>query len=120
MLKPGGVYFFDTINRTPISWLVMIKLFQDWRATRWMPPDLHDYRQFIKPGELLPLLAGHGLRYEQLVGLKPSAGPIRLIRLLRQLRRGEITPAELGRRSPFVISRDRSVLYAGYALRSAR
>jgi 2-polyprenyl-6-hydroxyphenyl methylase / 3-demethylubiquinone-9 3-methyltransferase len=117
VLKVGGVYFFDTINRTPISKLVMIKLFQEWKATRWMPPDLHDYRQFIKPGELLPMLASYGLRNQELIGLKPSANPIQLIRLLRKLRRAEITPAELGRRSTFVITRDKSVLYAGYALR---
>jgi 2-polyprenyl-6-hydroxyphenyl methylase/3-demethylubiquinone-9 3-methyltransferase len=38
VLKPGGLYLFDTINRTRLSKLVMIKLSQDWAATAWMPP----------------------------------------------------------------------------------
>jgi 2-polyprenyl-6-hydroxyphenyl methylase/3-demethylubiquinone-9 3-methyltransferase len=29
VLKPGGIFFYDTINRTPLSKFVMIKLFQD-------------------------------------------------------------------------------------------
>src|SRR4029077_14954625 len=49
VLRAGGVYLFDTINRTIPSRLVMIKLFQDWGPTRFMPPKLHDWRSFIKP-----------------------------------------------------------------------
>jgi 2-polyprenyl-6-hydroxyphenyl methylase/3-demethylubiquinone-9 3-methyltransferase len=41
VLKPGGLYLFDTINRTRLSKLVMIKLSQEWAATAWMPPGLH-------------------------------------------------------------------------------
>jgi 2-polyprenyl-6-hydroxyphenyl methylase / 3-demethylubiquinone-9 3-methyltransferase len=43
VLRPGGVYLFDTINRTRLSNFVMIKLFQDWRLTSWMPPNLHSW-----------------------------------------------------------------------------
>jgi ubiquinone biosynthesis O-methyltransferase len=52
VLKPGGLYLFDTINRTRLSKLVMIKLSQEWAATAWMPPGLHDRDQFITPAEL--------------------------------------------------------------------
>jgi 2-polyprenyl-6-hydroxyphenyl methylase/3-demethylubiquinone-9 3-methyltransferase len=52
VLRPGGIYFYDTVNRTRAAKLVMIKLFQEWSATSWLPPDLHDYRQFITPPEL--------------------------------------------------------------------
>jgi len=118
VLKPGAPYVFDTINRTPVSRLVMIKLFQEWRSTAFMPPALHDWNQFIKPAELREGLERAGLRSVEMVGLKPAANPVRLFMLLRQVTRGSMTPAELGRRSPMAISKDMSVLYAGYALKA--
>jgi 2-polyprenyl-6-hydroxyphenyl methylase/3-demethylubiquinone-9 3-methyltransferase len=118
VLKPGGPYVYDTINRTAVSRLVMIKLFQEWRSTAFMPPALHDWNQFIKPSELRVRLEDAGLRNVEMVGLKPAANPIRLFTLLRQVKRGVMTPAELGRRSPMAISKDMSVLYAGYALKA--
>jgi 2-polyprenyl-6-hydroxyphenyl methylase/3-demethylubiquinone-9 3-methyltransferase len=41
VLRPGGLFFYDTINRTRASKLLMIKMFQDWSLTAWMPRDLH-------------------------------------------------------------------------------
>jgi hypothetical protein len=48
----------DTINRTLRSKLLMIKLFQDWKATAFMEPNLHDHR--ITYGDL-----GRGLRIRE-------------------------------------------------------
>ncbi len=118
VLKPGGVYLYDTINRTGASRLVMIKLFQEWSATAFMPVNLHDWDRFIKPDEMRALLERAGLRPMETVGLKPVANPIRLFRLLRQVKKGGMSPAEMGRRSAMAISRDRSVLYAGYAIKA--
>jgi len=120
VLKPAGIYLYDTINRTAVSRLVMIKLFQEWRATAFMPAHLHDWSQFIKPDELDASLTRARLRQVDSIGLKPSANPIRLISLLREVKRGRITPAEMGRLSPMAISRDRSVLYAGHAMKTTR
>jgi 2-polyprenyl-6-hydroxyphenyl methylase/3-demethylubiquinone-9 3-methyltransferase len=47
VLKPGGVYLYDTINRTFLSKLIYIKLFQEWGWTSWMPPNLHTWEKFI-------------------------------------------------------------------------
>jgi 2-polyprenyl-6-hydroxyphenyl methylase/3-demethylubiquinone-9 3-methyltransferase len=118
VLKPEGIYLYDTINRTFLSRFVMIKLFQEWKATAFMPADLHDWAQFIKPPELAGSLDRAGLRQVETIGLQPAANPLRLIGLLRQVKRGKITPAELGRRSPMRLSNDRSVLYAGHAVKS--
>jgi 2-polyprenyl-6-hydroxyphenyl methylase/3-demethylubiquinone-9 3-methyltransferase len=117
VLKPGGTYFYDTVNRTRAAKLVMIKLFQEWSATSWMPPNLHDYRQFITPPELHRCLTRHGLHQQETVGLAPSAEPPKLLRLLRQLKKGKITPAELGHQTPFKKSSDQSILFAGYAIK---
>jgi 2-polyprenyl-6-hydroxyphenyl methylase/3-demethylubiquinone-9 3-methyltransferase len=115
VLKPNGIYFYDTINRTLPAKLVMIKLFQEWSATSWMPPNLHDYDKFIKPAELRGCLARAGLQEQECVGLTPSALPPKLLFLLRKLKKGEISPAEMGRRTAFRRSRDKSMLYSGYA-----
>ncbi|HEY7214233.1 MAG TPA: bifunctional 2-polyprenyl-6-hydroxyphenol methylase/3-demethylubiquinol 3-O-methyltransferase UbiG [Thermoanaerobaculia bacterium] len=119
VLEPDGIFLYDTINRTRESWLVMIKLFQDWDWTSLMPPNLHDWRMFIKPEELLSVLAAHGLENRGQTGLAPSTNPLRTIRILRARKRGEISSFEATRRIGLRESRDKAVLYAGYARKAA-
>jgi 2-polyprenyl-6-hydroxyphenyl methylase / 3-demethylubiquinone-9 3-methyltransferase len=119
VLKPGGVFLFDTINRTLRSKLVVIKLFQEWEWTSFMPPDLHDWNKFIKPEELLALLAANGLQKRGLTGLTSVANPLRTIRLLRARKRGEISYYEAARRIGLRETRDMSVSYIGYAQKTA-
>ena len=119
VLKPGGVFLYDTINRTPESWLVMIKVFQEWDSTSLMPPNLHDWNRFIKPAELLSRLAGNGLENRDLTGLKSTVNPFRAIRILRARKRGEISYREAMRRLDLRESEDMGVLYAGYARKRA-
>ena len=115
VLKPGGLFLFDTINRTRISKLVLIKLCQDWPLTAWMPPDLHDWDQFITPDELRGVLARHHLREGGLTGLKPGIAPPALIPLMHRVKKGKISYAEFGRRSAMVLSKDLRVSYIGHA-----
>ena len=119
VLKPTGAYLYDTINRTRRSRLVLIKLLQEWEATRCMEPDVHDWDMFIKPSELEATLRRHGLEPQDMVGLAPTANPITLLRDLRRRRRGDITYAELGRRMQIRESRELWGAYAGYALSPA-
>jgi len=118
-LKPGGTFLYDTINRTLKSKLVMIKLFQEWNWTSFMPPNLHDWRMFIKPDELVSVMAAHGLENRGLTGLAPSTSPLHTIRILRARKRGEISYFEAAKRIGIRESRDRAVLYAGYASKAA-
>lgn len=118
ILRPGGVFLYDTINRTWRSKLVVIKLFQEWSGTSFMPPDLHDWQQFIKPPELLGLLERKGLRSRGITGLGPTAGPLRIFRILRARKRGEISYVEAARRIGLHESRDMSIVYMGHALKS--
>jgi 2-polyprenyl-6-hydroxyphenyl methylase/3-demethylubiquinone-9 3-methyltransferase len=118
VLEPGGAFLYDTINRTLRSRLVMIKLMQEWHATCCMEPDLHDWSMFIKPDELRAHLENAGLRpSDDVVGIAPGAKPPALVKALRARRKGTIDSAELGRRIAMRESRDRSILYAGYALK---
>jgi 2-polyprenyl-6-hydroxyphenyl methylase/3-demethylubiquinone-9 3-methyltransferase len=116
VLKPGGAYLYDTINRTRRSRLVIIGLLQEWDATRCMEPDVHDWDMFIKPRELEATLRRHGLEPRDLVGLAPAINPLALLRELRRRRRGEITYAELGRRWKVGETRGLWGSYAGYAV----
>jgi 2-polyprenyl-6-hydroxyphenyl methylase/3-demethylubiquinone-9 3-methyltransferase len=71
VLKPGGLYLFDTVNRTRLSRLVMIKLCQDWTRTGWMPPQLHDWAAFITPDELRRAATDAGLTVHEITGMAP-------------------------------------------------
>ena len=119
VLTMGGVFCFDTINRTLLSKLLAIKLAQEWRLTRVLPPNLHDWSHFIKPSELDFLMVRHGLARQEVVGLLPRAKPIAFLFAMWRYRRGEISVSELGRHLALHVSRNLSVSYAGYALKMA-
>lgn len=118
VLKPGGVYFFDTLNRTFLS-KMLTHMMQDWRWTRFAPPNLHDWKMFIKPSELVVLLARNGIDSREIIGLRPDAGPIALLRVIRSWKRGKVTLAAFGQRITFVPSKDTRGLYMGYAVKLA-
>ncbi len=115
VLEPDGVYLYDTINRTFRSRLIMIDLLQEWRCTALMPPELHDWRMFIRPDELQRELGRHGLVPGALTGLKPRANPLRIIRALRRRKRGLLSYAATFREMDLGESPDTSVSYIGFA-----
>ena len=117
VLKPGGLYMYDTINRTRRSKLVIIKLFQEWRSTALMEPNLHDWDMFIKPSALVAALGRAGLDNRDLQGIGPARNPVSMIRDMRRRARGEMTFSEFGNRNKMREQRDRSLLYAGYAVK---
>ncbi len=119
VLRPGGIFFYDTINRTFRSWLVVIKLFQEWSWTSFMPPDLHDWRQLIKPRELTAILAGAGLANQGLAGLRPAVNPLQTLRILRDRKCGRISYAEAIGRLDLQESRDLSISFIGWARKAA-
>jgi 2-polyprenyl-6-hydroxyphenyl methylase / 3-demethylubiquinone-9 3-methyltransferase len=66
VLKPGGLFCFDTINRTFKSKLIMIWLLEDW--LREIPHGIHDWQKFIKPAELESLMAQVGFQEPEFAG----------------------------------------------------
>jgi 2-polyprenyl-6-hydroxyphenyl methylase/3-demethylubiquinone-9 3-methyltransferase len=118
VLKQGGVFFYDTINRTLRSRVAVIAVFQEWKWTSCSLPNLHDWNKFIKPTELRQLMAQHGLQHRAVVGMKPQGNPIGLIRQLRKRKRGEISYGELGRRMKMRAASDLSMSYMGWAVKS--
>jgi 2-polyprenyl-6-hydroxyphenyl methylase / 3-demethylubiquinone-9 3-methyltransferase len=119
VLRPGGIYLYDTINRTTRSRLIAITLLQECRWTAVMPPHLHDWNMFIKPEELRRLLEREGLTPAGLIGLKPRVNLFRVVRALRRRKRGLISYAEAARQMWPGESPDTSVAYMGYARKPA-
>jgi 2-polyprenyl-6-hydroxyphenyl methylase/3-demethylubiquinone-9 3-methyltransferase len=118
VLKPGGVFFYDTINRTIKSNLVSIKASQEWSWSSFMPRDVHVWEKFITPSELVWLLKEHRLDNRDLAGLEPASHPLMIAWMLWQRKLGRISYAELGKRLAFRRGNDLSVSYMGYALKA--
>ncbi len=70
VLKPGGLFFFHTFNRNPLSYLLIIKGV-DWFVKN-APKNMHVYPLFIKPSELEELLQSYRLEPIEWIGLRPA------------------------------------------------
>jgi 2-polyprenyl-6-hydroxyphenyl methylase/3-demethylubiquinone-9 3-methyltransferase len=119
VLKAGGVFIYDTFNRTPISRLVAIKIGQEWKSWAFMPADLHVWKMFIKPREIKSLLQMNHLRWIEHQGLKPDQSVFRIQRFLRQRAGGKMSYRELGEKIRMVEGRNRAVMYMGCAVKSS-
>ena len=94
VLKPGGVFLFDTINRNPVSRFGTITVAEN--ILQLLPKGTHDPELFIKPRELMRALENAGL----------VAGPTK-----------GLGPRGINRRGDFVFGPvpTRSVIYMGVA-----
>jgi 2-polyprenyl-6-hydroxyphenyl methylase/3-demethylubiquinone-9 3-methyltransferase len=120
VLKPGGLYLFDTINRTRKSKLLAIKVAQQWPLTRLTDTALHDWDMFITPAELTGALKRHGLSLGELTGLGSRAKPLVALRGFISARRGRITYGELSRRLDVGRVSSTAVSYMGFATKASR
>jgi 2-polyprenyl-6-hydroxyphenyl methylase/3-demethylubiquinone-9 3-methyltransferase len=103
VLRPGGSFLFDTINRTPWAWLTA--LLGAERLAGLVPRGTHDWRLFIRPAELDLLLRRAGLAAAATAGLAPRIRP------------GDVARVLLGRRlspPPFAVGRGRRALWLGH------
>jgi 2-polyprenyl-6-hydroxyphenyl methylase / 3-demethylubiquinone-9 3-methyltransferase len=118
VLKPGGVFFFDTINRTFMSNLLAIKAAQDWPLTRFLPRDVHVWDKFIKPSELATSMRKYSLPNAEFVGLSPAKNPLQSLLAITQLKLGRINFAQLGSKLKLKESKNLSISYMGFGIRS--
>ena len=98
VLKPGGTFLFDTINRTLLARLAVITGAED--VLRLLPKGTHDPAMFIRPAELRAQLTSAGLTMHKITGLGPRGV------------NGRLDPV-FGRR-PFTF-----VIYMGHATKPA-
>jgi 2-polyprenyl-6-hydroxyphenyl methylase/3-demethylubiquinone-9 3-methyltransferase len=120
VLKPGGLFLFDTINRTLKSRLLVVKAVQEWRLTRLTDVTLHDWDVFITPGELTAVLLRHGLAPGEMTGLAPRANPVAVLRAFGSARRGRISYGELSRRLDVGQVTSTALSYMGFAAKPQR
>jgi len=69
VLKPGGLFLFDTINRNLLSRFATITIAED--TLRLLPKGTHDPALFIRPAELRTGLEKAGLVSGPMTGLGP-------------------------------------------------
>lgn len=119
VIKPGGIFFYDTLNRTFVSKVVAIKIWQEWKRWAFMPPNLHVWKMFIKPDEIKELLRKNGLDWKEHKGSSPNVSIPKLLKYLRKRVNGEWTYEDLGKNFRLVDSNDMNILYAGYAIKKA-
>lgn len=118
VLKPGGVFIYDTINRTLKSKIVVIKLSQDWKRWAFMPKNLHVWEMFIQPNEIKTLLTKNNLNWKEHRGASINISPLKLLKHLRARVKGKITYKELGEKFLLEESKDTSIFYTGYAAKN--
>ena len=69
VLRPGGLFLFDTINRNLLARLATITMAED--ILHLLPRGTHDPALFIKPAELRARLSRAGLTPGPMTGLGP-------------------------------------------------
>jgi 2-polyprenyl-6-hydroxyphenyl methylase/3-demethylubiquinone-9 3-methyltransferase len=72
VLRPSGMFFFHTFNRSFLSWLIVIKGVE-W-FVRNTPRNLHVLRLFLKPAEVRAACERQGLRAVEMRGMRPALG----------------------------------------------
>ena len=69
VLKPDGLFLFDTINRTMLATFVIVHIGE--RILGLLPWGTHDPAKFITPSELAAKLGARGLSVGPIVGFGP-------------------------------------------------
>ena len=69
VLRPGGLFLFDTINRTALARLAVVTVGE--RVIGLLPRGTHDPALFIRPAELRGHLADNALAPGRFAGLGP-------------------------------------------------
>ncbi len=115
VLAPGGFFFFETVNRTILSYLVVDFFMQRFLLTRMVPRGIHNWRYFIRPGEFRRTLEANGMSVEDMTGVRPGVGFLSRLPRLRALGRDGLSVRELCSIVRCRESAMKSLCYVGYA-----
>jgi 2-polyprenyl-6-hydroxyphenyl methylase/3-demethylubiquinone-9 3-methyltransferase len=67
MVKPGGLLFLSTLNRTAKAWALAIAGAE--YVLGWLPRGTHDWKKFLKPSEVVNGLRTGGIEAQEIVGV---------------------------------------------------
>ena len=78
LVKPDGLLFFATMNRTAKAYLTAI-IGAEY-LLRWLPRGTHDWKKFLKPSEVAEELRRNGAIVRDLTGVvyNPLDGSFRI------------------------------------------
>jgi 2-polyprenyl-6-hydroxyphenyl methylase/3-demethylubiquinone-9 3-methyltransferase len=114
VLKPGGIFIYDTINRTFMTWLGIIFVAQEFPLTRFFPEKTHDWHMFIRPEELKVALLRQGIVTVDVRGMSPAVSPLHHFWLIANMKWGRLSYREYGLRTRLHLSHDLTMNYIGY------
>ena len=120
-LKPGGIFFYDTVNRTWLSKIALIKIWQDWRFTRISQPNVHVWEKFIKPVELDAVMKSCNLINQDRKGISSrKRNPFVVLWTLRAIKQNRIPAEELAAKFGLCETEDVNISYMGYAVKDTQ
>jgi 2-polyprenyl-6-hydroxyphenyl methylase/3-demethylubiquinone-9 3-methyltransferase len=67
LVKPGGLMFLSTLNRTAKAWALAIAGAE--YLLGWLPRGTHDWRRFLRPSEVAQGLRQSGVDVQEIVGV---------------------------------------------------
>ena len=67
LVKPGGLMFLSTLNRTAKAWMLAIAGAE--YVLGWLPRGTHDWKKFLKPSEVVNGLRSGGIEAQEIVGV---------------------------------------------------
>jgi len=67
LVKPGGLLFLSTLNRTAKAWALAIAGAE--YVLGWLPRGTHDWRKFLKPSEIARSLRASEMDVREIVGM---------------------------------------------------
>ena len=117
VLKPGGLYLFDTINRTLMSWLAVIFVAQQFPLTRIFPPGTHAWQKFITLHALSISLRSHGIAAAEFVGLGSRVNPLVNAAWMMAVKAGLSGYGAYGRGTAFRVVKKPAMNYAGWGVK---
>ncbi len=115
VLVPGGYFFIETVNRTVLSYFVVIFLMQTCPLTRVIPRGVHNWKYFVRPAELRRSLSASNMTLADVTGIFPGVTLSSLVRNLGKIVTGRIRLRELCSVVRCQERRVRSLCYLGYA-----
>ena len=114
VLRPGGVFLFDTINRTWKSKL-LLKLYEDWTPANHDWSNAHVFEKFITPDEFTAMLTPAKLTPCSMRGIGSSRHPLRAMYDLFRIRTKGIRGEAVGKAFPMRETGDLGAAYMGWA-----
>jgi 2-polyprenyl-6-hydroxyphenyl methylase/3-demethylubiquinone-9 3-methyltransferase len=108
VLKPGGRFVYDTVNRTLTARLFLVWLPQN--LLHIVPHDTHDYRWLIRPHEMHAMMARNRIENVENRGIPLRRGVVR----------GALSYLLTHRLGGFYLGDNMSICYAGYGVKGDR